>query len=284
MWKYIIANKPEVWVWLGDNIYANTRNMDEMARMYQRQLQNRNYKKLLAACKVVGIWDDHDYGANDVGKNYPEKETSQQLMLDFIGEPQNTVRRQQKGVYTTYDYGTTGEKLKLILLDTRYHRDNPGSDADMLGEEQWKWLENTLNTDDADVTIIGSGIQFASGPTFFEGWLNFPKSLERLKKMIANSKKKHIIFISGDRHLSEICRTDNLPSYPIYDFTSSGLTHSNFFMKNSYENSNRISPLNVKKNFGIIKIDWTLKKLILESRGKNNQLFFSKEIGFGEIE
>ncbi len=257
--------------------------MDEMERMYRRQKENPNYKKLLKYCPVVGIWDDHDFGANDVGKNYPQKVASQQLMLNFIGEPQNTNRRKQQGVYTNYIYGQQGQQINLILLDTRYHRDDPGPDADMLGEEQWQWLKQCLNNNSSELTIIGSGIQFASGPTFFEGWLNFPQSLERMKRLIAESGRKHVFFISGDRHLSEICKTENPPSYPIFDFTSSGLSHSNFFMKN-YQNSNRISPLNCQRNFGIIRIDWKQKKIVLESRGLKNVLAFRYELAFRDME
>jgi hypothetical protein len=44
--------------------------------------------------------------------------------------------------------------LKLILLDVRYNRDlNPN---DLLGEQQWQWLENELKNDvDSDITLIG---------------------------------------------------------------------------------------------------------------------------------
>ena len=283
IWNSVIENQPQLWIWLGDNIYADTENMDEMDRLYQRQRLNVNYKKLLQTCPVIGTWDDHDYGSNNVGKNYPEKRTSQSYHLDFFNVPSNSPRRTQEGVYQSYDLGEGSKTIKIILLDTRYFREDPGPESDMLGETQWKWLETTLQNDEAEITIIGTSIQFSAGKHVFEEWLNFPKSYERMKKTIAQSGKKHIFFISGDRHLSEVSKIDNKPSYPLFDFTSSGLTHSNFTMKD-YENSTRVSPLCVSQNFGIISINWDAKLIELECRGKGNFLYYSFQIPFSELE
>lgn len=283
MWKPIMENKPQLWIWLGDNIYSETYNMDEMERMYNRQKENKNYKKFLNYCPIIGTWDDHDFGTNDIGKNYSEKKASQQLHLDFFNVPKSSSRRKQEGVYTSYDLGEGEKTIKIILLDTRYFRDDPGPESDMLGVAQWNWLENTLQSNKAALTIIGTSVQFAAAKNGFEGWLNFPVSYQRLKKTIKESGNKHVFFISGDRHLSEISKTSEDLSYPLYDFTSSGLTHSNFMMKN-YENANRVGPLCVSQNFGLIEIDWENKNINLESRGKGNYLYFKYVISFKELE
>lgn len=283
MWKYVVQNKPQLWIWLGDNIYSETDNMDEMERMYNRQKINPNYKKLLESCPVIGTWDDHDYGTNNIGKNFPEKKTAQQLHLDFFNVPKNSPRRKQEGVYAAYDLGEGNKTIKIILLDTRYFRDDPSPNGDMLGETQWNWLENTLKLNKANITIIGTSIQFAAGKHIFEEWLNFPKSYEKMKNLISTSGNKHVFFISGDRHLSEVSKITEGLSYPLYDFTSSGMTHSNFTMK-EYENSTRVSPLCISQNFGIIDIDWDNQKIGFETHGKGDFIYFRYEIPFKELE
>ncbi|MBW7937244.1 MAG: alkaline phosphatase family protein, partial [Flavobacteriales bacterium] len=131
MWVNIIQHKPDIWLWLGDNIYGNSRNMETLAKKYNKQLSKVPYVEFLKKVPVVGIWDDHDFGANNADKTYPMKEQSQQLFLDFIGEPLHSARRDQKGIYTSYTFGETGKQIKFILLDVRYLRDQPGENADI---------------------------------------------------------------------------------------------------------------------------------------------------------
>lgn len=51
------------------------------------------YSTLLSKAKVVGVWDDHDFGTNDGGKHFPFKNQNREIWLDFIGEPNDTDRR-----------------------------------------------------------------------------------------------------------------------------------------------------------------------------------------------
>jgi alkaline phosphatase D len=36
--------------------------------------------------KVIGVWDDHDYGLNNGDKNFPLKNEVRDIFLDFINE------------------------------------------------------------------------------------------------------------------------------------------------------------------------------------------------------
>src|SRR5690606_1273195 len=117
-------------------------------------------KKLRTICPVVGTWDDHDYGVNDGGAEYPKKRESQQVFLDFFEVPHDDVRRCREGVYFSRVWGPEGTRVQLILLDGRYFRSplktgfqpsEPGEGfrgkyapdhdprATMLGEAQWTW-------------------------------------------------------------------------------------------------------------------------------------------------
>jgi len=168
LWDDIVAQKPDLWIWLGDNIYGDSQNMDTLRAKYNLQKSNPVYQQLRQSTPIIGVWDDHDYGVDDGGKEYPMREESQQVMLDFFDVPTDSPLRQQEGGYSVYTYGPKGKRVKVILLDGRYFRDPlkkdgkanvPDPTGDVLGEAQWQWLEEQLNTSDADMHIIGSGIQ-----------------------------------------------------------------------------------------------------------------------------
>ena len=89
LWDDIVAQKPDLWIWLGDNIYGDSENMDTLRAKYARQKSNPVYQQLRQSTPIIGVWDDHDYGVNDGGKEYPKRKESQQLMLDFLDVPVN---------------------------------------------------------------------------------------------------------------------------------------------------------------------------------------------------
>ncbi len=103
----------------------------------------------MATCPIIGTWDDHDYGINDGGKDFPKKKESKELMLSFLDVPAGDPMRKHEGVYSSHTYGSGKQKVKVILLDTRYFRDplkestapntryTPSDTGDFLGEEQW---------------------------------------------------------------------------------------------------------------------------------------------------
>ncbi len=292
LWQPILQNNPDVWIWMGDNIYADTEDMDLMKEMYNQQKQNSDYTKLREATPVYGIWDDHDYGANDGGKEYPQKDASKKLMLDFLDVPDENEAWNRKGGYQSYVLSFGSREIKLILLDTRYFRDGleddpsannrylPNQDGDVLGEAQWIWLESELSESNADFHIIGSSIQLIAEEQGFEKWANSPTARARFFDLISRTKPKRAIVISGDRHIAEISTIgiDSL-HYPLYDFTSSGMTHTWRTVRDE-PNRHRIGGLIAKKNFGIIEIDNSSSKMktTLEVRGEENSLYMQYEI------
>ncbi|MBC8165058.1 MAG: alkaline phosphatase family protein, partial [Bryobacteraceae bacterium] len=187
LWEPILQHKPDVWVWLGDIVYTDTYDMEVLRSAYAHQKMNPGYANLWKSTKVVGIWDDHEYGVNDSGAEYPMKKESQKELLDFLDEPEASPRRQQEGIYASYDFGEGDRRLKLILLDGRYHREEPGPKSDMLGEAQWEWLEHELRTSEAKIHVIGSSIQVIPTEQRFEKWAAFPAARQRLIKLIADS-------------------------------------------------------------------------------------------------
>lgn len=287
MWPFIVADQPDLWMWLGDNIYGDTNDMKVMKAKYQLQLTNPGYKQLLQQSPIIGIWDDHDYGVNDGGKEFAKKKASKALMLDFLGVSAKDPVRQREGAYQAYNIGPVGKKVKIILLDARYFRDaleknptkNPryfiNKEGDILGEAQWKWLENELKNSDAQINLIASGIQFIPEEHAFEKWANFPKAHQRLMDLIATIKPAKTILLSGDRHIAEVSKKQITGlNYPLYEITSSGLTHS-YEKAGDEPNRYRISPLIGQKNYGLLKIDWSgnTPKVKAIVKGLDNTVF-----------
>jgi alkaline phosphatase D len=263
----------DLFILLGDNIYADTTNMTVMQRKYDALKESRFFRKLRKKAPVLATWDDHDFGANDAGAEYPMKAQSQKLFLDFIGEPADSPRRRREGIYDAHLFGPSRQRVQVILLDTRYYRSllstgvnnvvpsggkyipNPDPAATMLGEAHWAWLEQQLRVP-AELRIIATGIQFVSEFSGGEAWANLPREKERLLDLLAKTEANGVIFISGDRHWAELSRLDRPGRYSLYDLTSSALTQKHP-RGTPTPNRYRADPVTYHDaNLGLILIDW----------------------------
>jgi alkaline phosphatase D len=288
LWRPILNHDPDVFIWGGDNVYADTDDMDKMRSDYQKVLDHPEYARLNARSVVIGTWDDHDYGKNDAGKEWDKKDEAQQILFDFLGISYDDPLRDQKGVYQSHRFANQSGSIKVILLDTRYFRDElKKSDKEgwryeawdeeykgtILGETQWKWLEEELQDDRADFTLIVSSIQFLADEHGWEKWGNLPNEVRRMYDVIKNAKAKNIIILSGDRHLAEFSKAeiDGL-DYPLIDFTSSGMTKT-YPDDPDDPNRYRIRDQVRQLNYGVLKFNFQEMKVKMEIRGENNKLY-----------
>lgn len=275
LWDDIARLNPDVWLWGGDIIYADTESMDEMEADYDLQKKQKGYANLLKKTKILGTWDDHDFGANDAGLEYPKKEKSQQLLLDFLGVDENSPRRKREGVYHSEVIETAKGSVKIILLDTRYFRtsidkksiNGAQENRTILGDQQWAWLESELVNSSAKYNVILSSVQVIAEKHPYEKWANFPLERKKLLDVIVSSKANNVILLSGDRHMSEFSKEEvSGLTYPLIDFTSSGMTHSSENFTKEY-NPARIGKVVSIKSFGVLKINFDKKKVVMEMRG-----------------
>lgn len=289
-WDAAIESKPDMFLMLGDNIYADTTDPRVMQKKYQELADNPGYQKLNRQIPVYATWDDHDYGQNDAGSENPIKKASEQQFLDFFNFPPDSPARTRPGIYHAHLFGSEERRLQLIMLDTRYFRGpaikkwpslncpatNYGEQLDpgvsLLGEAQWQWLEEQLSKP-AAIRIIATSIQLIPDQHCWEKWANFPLERKRLFDLIAKMNAFNTLFISGDRHLAELSRY--LPpgsNHPFYELTSSSLNASGAGKDES--NRYRIGHDNIRlNNFGLIKIDWEEEGSVeLQLRGENGKL------------
>ncbi|MGF1483518.1 MAG: alkaline phosphatase D family protein [Opitutales bacterium] len=276
-WPVVEAAGPDLWIWLGDNIYADTRDLTLFRKKYALQSAVPEYARFRENVPIIGTWDDHDFGENDAGSEYPHREAAQALALDFLDEPPDSPRRTQAGLYASYRFGPEGQQVQVILLDTRYHMTTPAKDSTLLGEAQWAWLEARLNEVPAEITILGSSIQVVSDEHPWESWARHPHERARLVKTLAKSGREGVFFISGDRHIHELsCWRKAGLGYPLYDLTSSGLTHAWESFEGEANRWRLAGPSN-QTGFGLIRIDWEKSPIVitLEVRKTDGSLKFS---------
>jgi len=273
VFKTIIKQNPDLFIFMGDNIYADTEDPEVMRNKYKLLAANKGFQKLIKKTPVIATWDDHDYGRNDAGRHYPMKEVSKNIFLDFFKEPIGSQRWNHPGIYTSYQYQFQHKTIQIILLDTRTFRDNlipytkgvyddpqffyerdylphTTSDSTLLGEQQWAWLKDELSKK-ADIRIIGSSTQFGIEYNGYESWANFPNEQARMINLIQETKANGLFFISGDVHYAELSKMQPKECYPIYDLTASGLSSSWDF---STPNKNRIGTPVMQNHFGLLTI------------------------------
>lgn len=276
MWKYILAQKPQLFIWGGDNIYANTESVQLIKEKYAQQDAKPGYKQIKENMAIIGTWDDHDYGQNDGGIYNPIKKESQELFLDFVKEPKNSLRRQQEGIYTSYSFGPPEREVKVIILDNRYFLgDMTSGREDILGVQQWTWLENLLATSTAKIHFIVTGLSVLSPKIpITEDWRDFPYAYQKMINLLNKHNPSGVVFLTGDKHFSSIWQRQGH-----LEFMSSGLTHTvPLIALRKY--IGRFYPISYfGLNYGMVNIDWLdgIPEIQLDIRARAERPIFTRK-------
>jgi len=271
IWQSIQNEDLNYFIFLGDNVYGDvpSGSLRKMRRAYQKQ--KSILPDFLDEINILSIWDDHDYGINDGGSDYRNKQRSQKMFLDFWEIPKDDLRHKREGIYFSEEEIFFNKKFKLIFLDTRYFRSelksrkgryakNNEPNATILGIEQWKWFEDQLNQD-FDFLMIFSSIQIIPQDHGFEKWDNFPKERDKILNMIKKYNDQTILF-SGDRHRSGIYKKDG-----IIEVTASSMNKpgSTFFETDNY----LIGKTYPQANYSILEIfQKSINIIIKDESGK----------------
>ncbi|MGI9474765.1 MAG: alkaline phosphatase D family protein [Rubripirellula sp.] len=289
---------PDLILFLGDNVYADTEDMAEMRACYDRLDANSDFGRMRAQFPILATWDDHDYGVNDGGDDYPQREASEQEFLRFWQVPEDSPIRSRPGVYDADVFGPEGQRVQIIMLDTRYFR-SPLSKGErrvggsylpdqdpaktMLGDRQWAWLERQLKKP-AEIRIIGSSIQCIPEASGQETWGNLPRERDRLFQLIKDTNAEGVVIVSGDRHWAELSVLKDVASYPLYEMTSSSFNQIHprgTPTDNQFRDDDRTYH---RENYGVIRIDWTDDpSLTLEVKDMEGGIRLEKRIQLSEL-
>ena len=161
---------------------------------------------------------------------------------------------------------------------------NPDPTTTMLGEDQWRWLEEQLRTP-AEVRLIASSIQVVAEDHGWEKWANLPHERERLYRLIRDTGAEGVVFLSGDRHLAELSMMDGGAGYPLYDVTSSGLNQAAKAWRPQEANRHRVATMNWGDNFGLITIDWDRPdpRITLQIRDSDGEVFLAQKLDLSTL-
>ena len=314
IWEKVIATKPDLFLFLGDAVYSDTDGVTAWA-VTEKQLQgewNRladkpEFQRFRAEIPIMATWDNHDYGTHNGGAEFELKEVSKRIFLDFFGEPQQSERRQRAGIYDAKVIGPEGKRVQIILLDTRTFRGpvkrdgrskekrvkigkvggyvpHDNADIPMLGESQWAWLGKQLRQP-AEIRLICSSTQIISNEKGMDEWGCFPHERQRLFDVVQTAEANGVILLSGNVHFAEISKIET-KSYPLLDFTSSGLTHINEAYAKAANNYRVAGPMS-ELNFGLVKVDWstkTFQQITLKAIGIDGSVGFTHRVSIGELQ
>ena len=282
IFRTVVASHPDLYLSLGDAIYGDYDIATKQAyavtetslrREWQVLADNPDWQRLVANVPVMAPWDNHDNGHHSAGVEFPMKETSRDIFLDFFAEPQDTPRRLTPGIYESRIFGPEGKRVQVIMLDTRSFKSPPklaqrsagasgsvgkyapNSDADatLLGETQWSWLAQQLALP-AEVRLIASSGQVIPDQKGMDEWGNYPLERQKLLRLVEQRGASVALLLSGNVHFSEVSRLTG-EAGTLFEFTSSGLTHVNEEYP-KVENPYRVAGPYVDVSFGLVVIDW----------------------------
>ena len=279
----------DLFLMLGDNVYGDTDSNDliELRDAYEKQREN--FDRLNLNFPFEAIWDDHDYGKNDGGKEYIYKEEAEQIFLDFWNIPQDDIRRDRPGLYFEKTQEIDGISIQMIFLDTRFFRDAllptdekgaPGKERyiphtdtslTMLGEGQWTWLQEQLDKE-VDHKIIVTSIQFLAMGHGWEAWKTLPHERQRLIDLVDQSSSE-VLFISGDRHRGGLYQFSTQSGKVISEMTSSSLNLA--FANDEEDGPLRSGPTFVQENYGEILLDKSTNTLTVNLKDNQGKIIQS---------
>jgi alkaline phosphatase D len=227
-----MANTPAAFhLWLGDNWY--TREVDYNTRwgLNYRASHDRAQpvlQKLMASMPQYAIWDDHDYGPNDVGKSYILKDDSRSVFMNYSCNP--GYGQKGEGIYSVVSYSD----VDIFLTDDRFFRSDhnmpdsvdgkPNAEKTYFGKMQLDWLKNALLFSKATFKIIATGSQVLNPFSDFECMKHYSAEYNEFMNFLNNDGVKGVLFFTGDRHHSEVIKQERPGLYPLYDVTNSPYT------------------------------------------------------------
>jgi alkaline phosphatase D len=285
----IAGKQPDLMLWLGDNIYYREADFFSGERLAYRNEHTRSHaslQRLLASCSQYAIWDDHDFGPNNSHRAYPMKEISLALFELFWANPPMP-RSEHRGIYFSF----TWNDVDFFMLDNRFHRapnELPGSNKDFLGPKQMEWLLDSLAASTATFKIIAMGNQAINHFDPVEGFHHYGREQRQLLDFLSDNRIEGVLFLTGDRHFSELIRLDRPDHYPLFEFTCSPLSSSTYSsMTTEKENPMRVpgTLVHTERNFGLITITGPRKQrqLTLSCYDSSGKLLWQHVLDRGQL-
>ncbi|RED96566.1 alkaline phosphatase D family protein [Marinoscillum furvescens] len=271
LFEAIAEQGPQLMFWLGDNIYLRPQDWsteEGFAYRYSHTRQLPEMQALLANTAHYAIWDDHDYGPNDSDRSFVGKEIALKWFNHFWANPPS--HPAVGGIATAFSWGD----VDFFLTDNRSFRSpqkRSSGNRTVLGEVQREWLVDALAFSEAKVKVVVMGGLFLSSmdnPLSQNYIVNYAEERQWLLDELEANGINNVIFLTGDKHFSEVSSMALPNGNQLYEFASSPLT----------ANVNTRDDINVyrlpgshiqQRNFGLLTISKDLLTIkFLDSQGQ----------------
>lgn len=256
IFRAIAAQQPHIFLWLGDNVYLREPDWNTWTGIVHRYTHDRatpELQPLLASCCHLAIWDDHDYGPNDADRGFWNKHQTRRAFELFWANPPAAFP--DAGITTKFSWGD----CDFFLLDDRWWRSpnrRKTGERTILGEQQFQWLIDNLASSTATFKFVCIGGQVLNPVARYETYATYPEERQRLIEVIRREGIKNVIFLTGDRHHTELTRYTEGDSLILYDLTVSPLTSGPNVNAATEPNPLRVEgTLVAERNFATIDVE-----------------------------
>ena len=262
----IAAQKPDFMVWLGDNTYLREADWNTRTGILHRYTHTRmqpELQPLLSQAHHYAIWDDHDFGPNDSESGFIHKDLTLEAFKLF---------------WANNGYGLNGNPstigrfqwadCEFFLLDNRFFRSGWAQTLEprsMLGEEQLKWLIHGLKGSTYPFKFVCIGGMVLSTAQLYENYINtFPAERQFILDAIQRERIEGVVFLTGDRHHTELSKWHPDGGVPVYDLTVSPLT-SGAYPGDGDKNQWLVKGTEVgEANFAVLEIEGPRKQRVMK--------------------
>lgn len=275
----------DMMLWLGDNWYYREVDYTAEQSLLHRVMRDRSWPHLQPLMKKMAnyaIWDDHDYGPDNSDSSFIYKEKALELFKNYWANPSYGMP-EAEGIYSKVQYND----VDFFLMDDRYHRSNEkfpdGPEKIMYGPEQLTWLKNQLLGSKAPFKIIVGGNQMLNDHHPWEGWDKYRHERDAFLQWVDDNKIEGILFLSGDKHHSELLKIHRENNYPFHELTCSPFTAGTHehALENDLANPSLVKGTLVgTKNYCKLNFSGTLKdrRLKIQVIGPEGQIHWTKTI------
>ncbi len=282
------AAHPDITLWLGDNVYLREPDWNSRSGILHRYTHTRSLPEmqpLLASCANYAIWDDHDFGPNDCDRGFWNKEQTFDAFKLFWANPRYGMDNNSRGINSYFSFGD----VDVFLLDDRWWRSpdkRKNCDRTILGKEQFDWLLDNLASSTAAIKLVCIGGQVLNSEAVFENYATYGEERQRLIDAIHAEGVSGVVFLSGDRHHTELSILNDKGFYPLYDITSSPFTAGPNPKAANEPNKNRVSGTFVgQHNYALLdfKGSRTDRVMVISDYDANGTQMWSKEISLKDM-
>ncbi len=271
----IHADRPDLMVWLGDNMYLREPDWYTRTGYFHRYTHTRSLPEmqaLLASTHHYATWDDHDYGPNNPDRSWVHKELAKETFDLFWGNLTsglsiNEVTTGSAGITSTFRYNDTD----FFLLDNRSFRtpndQKQTSNKTLLGKAQLEWLIESLIFSNSPWKMVCLGGQVLTDSGRGESYLSLaPEEQKYLLRRINEEQISGVVFVNGDRHHTEMSEMKLPNGKMVYDITISPLTAGTGNGRNEVNSFRVPGTLVTEHNYGMLRFSGPLsaRKLQLD--------------------